>query len=434
MINDGTTTGQARIAQAVPVERLILRALIQGTPSTLAVLADAGAGLWPRVRARVQEHRCLPYLVWAMDHRAGTAPPEPALAGERRRWQMRALAIRGECLRLHRLLSDAGIAHLFLKGVPLAVGAYPEAWLRPLRDIDLLVAPEDLQKAQALLLDHGGPITRYAHKSGTPVDAGVKHLVPVWSPGRIIPVELHGHAADAGSGLGPEALARLDAALWQGAVALRMDDASLPVPGPEALFVHLVLHGIYDHELNNGPLFVTDLIHVLRRMPPDPAHVARLAADLGICRGLALALSLVPEETPVRAGLIAALRAAGYTADLPVLPEDSAAALLLQDSSARTELRLAADLAMAQPSSRVRLLAGKVFASRETMIDRWHMEGGDGPPPVSNLRFWLWFVRVRARRMLRRRAGMGAEAGGSGGPTGRDHLLRLRALRDGSRV
>jgi hypothetical protein len=70
----------------------------------------------------------------------------------------------------------------------------------------------------------------------------------------------------------------------------------------------------------------------------------------------------------------------------------------------------------------LRLLAGKVFPSRETMTDRWRMEGHEGPEPVSNLGFWLWFVRVRLRGM--RRAGTRA-------PRMRDHLIRLRGLRDG---
>lgn len=409
----------SHMSAAGPVEEPILAALVRRDPAAIACLASGDRAFWDRVCDRARDHRCLPYLCWVLDQAriVPVIPFDPAL---RRRWLVRALSVQKECLDLHRLLSEAGIAHLFLKGVPLAAGAYPEPWLRPLRDIDLLVAPADLGRAQALLLDHGGPIERYAHKTGTTADPQAKHLVPVWSPGRVIAVELHGHAADAGAGLDAAAQARLDAMLWEGAVEMPLAGEALPVPGPEALFVHLVLHGVYDHELNNGPLFLTDLVHLMERMPPDPARVVALAGDLGITRGVALALSLLPEETAGRAGIAAALRAAG--ADLPELPEASAAALLLQDSAARTDLRLAADLAGRPQASRLRLLAGKAFPARETMIDRWRMEGHEGPPPVSNMAFWLWFVVVRLRGM-RRASGRT--------PAGRDHLMRLRALRDG---
>ena len=406
---------------ADPVEDPILAALVRRDPAAVARLAGSGAAFWEAVRARARDHRCLPYLCWVLDQ-SGVVPPVPFDPALRRRWGLRALSVQGECLRLTRLLSEAGIAHLFLKGVPLAAGAYPEPWLRPLRDIDILVHPADLGRAQALLLDHGGPIDRYAHKTGSHADPAAKHLPPVWSPGRIIAVELHGHAADAGAGLDAEAQARLDAMLWDGAVEMPLAGGVLPVPGPEALFVHLVLHGVYDHELNNGPLFLTDLIHLMTRMPPDPERVVALADDLRITRGLALTLSLLPDDTAGRAGIVAALRAAGLSGPLPDLPQDSAAALLLQDSATRNELRLAADLAAGPKTSRLRLLAGKVFPSRETMTDRWRMEGHEGPEPVSNLGFWLWFVRVRLRGM--RRAGTRA-------PRMRDHLIRLRGLRDG---
>lgn len=407
------------MSAAEPLEGPILAALVRRDPAAVARLAGADRAVWDQVCARARGHRCLPYLCWVLDQ-AGAVPSVPFDAAIRRRWGLRALSVQGECLRLTRILSEAGIAHLFLKGVPLAAAAYPEPWLRPLRDIDILVHPADLAAAQALLLDHGGPIDRYAHKTGSHADPTAKHLPPVWSPGRIIAVELHGHAADAGAGLDAEGQARLDAMLWDGAVEMPLAGGVLPVPGPEALFVHLVLHGVYDHELNNGPLFLTDLIHLMARMPPDPARVAALAQDLRVARGLALALSLLPDETTGRAGIVAALRAKGV--DLPELPEDSAAALLLQDSAMRSELRLAADLAAGPKTSRLRLLASKVFPSRETMTDRWRMEGHEGPEPVSNMGFWLWFITIRLRGM--RRAGTRA-------PQMRDHLIRLRGLRDG---
>jgi hypothetical protein len=414
-------TDQGQIPPAQRIAQVLLTALTRRDADAIAYLASGDAARWEAACARARDHRCLPYLVWVLDS-AGTVPARPVDPALRRRWLLRALAIQRECVRLHGLLSEAGIAHLFLKGVPLAAAAYPEPWLRPLRDIDILVAPDDLGRAQALLLGHGGAMARHAHKADTPADRQAKHLVPVWSPGRVIAVEVHGHAADARCGLGPEAIARLDAALWQGAAEVPLGGARLPVPGPEALFVHLVLHGLYDHELDNGPLFVTDLRHLLERMRPDPQRVVALAGALGLCRGLALALSLLPDDAPGRAALAAALCAGGGAGDLPALPGDLAAALLLQDAALRGEMRLAADLAARGAGARLRLLAGRLLASRETMTTRWRMAGHTTPPPAATAALWLWFVATRLRGM--RRAGRAV-------PAGREHLMRLRALRDG---
>ena len=403
------------------VEKPLLLALIRRDPEPLAAVVRGDVALWEAVCARAGDHRCLPYLNWVLDQN-GVAPPVAFAPALRQRWILRSLAIQRECLRLHRILADAGIAHLFLKGVPLAITAYPESWLRPVRDIDLLVAAEDLTRAQALLLAHGGPIERYAHRLDERVDPKAKHLVPVWSPGQVIAVELHGHATEAGTGPLPQTSTCLDAMLWASATDISLGDTALPVPGPEALFVHLVLHGIYDHELNNGPLFVLDLIHLLERMAPDPRRVVELAEYLGITRGLALALSLVPERTVGRSDILNALKGADTPDCLPTLGLDRAAALLLQDSAARTELRMSADLSAGSGWQRMRLLAGKILASRKTMTTRWRMEGHTAPPPASFPRLWCWFVWTRVRGLRRT---------GSAHPRNRDHLLHLRSLRDG---
>ena len=412
---------QGQTICGTPVETLLFAALIHRDSSAIASLVGGDIALWSRACDRAHDARCLPYLLQVLEA-SGAAPPTPVDPALRRRWMLRALAVQAECLRLTRILSEAGIRHVFLKGAHLAATVYPAPWLRPLRDIDLLVAPDDVARAQALLLAHGGAMKRHAHKADKAIDPEAKHAAPVWSPERVIPVELHGHATDEGAGLCRASVARLDAALWRDVMEVPLGDGALPVPGPEAMFVHLVLHGIYDHELNNGPLFLTDLVHLLERMPPDAGRVVAMAGDLGIMPGLAMTVSLLPEGTVGRNGLLAALRAATGTAELPVLPEESAAALLFQDSTARTELRLSADLIATGPLARLRLLAGKVFASRETMTDRWRMEGRTAAPPASTAAFRLWFVAARIRGMRR------AVPATSGT---RAHLMRLRALRNG---
>lgn len=68
----------------------------------------------------------------------------------------RAQALRGQALcDMARALAAAGIDPLWLKGSALAYQVYDEPGLRPMRDIDLLVAERDAQRAQAALIAGG---------------------------------------------------------------------------------------------------------------------------------------------------------------------------------------------------------------------------------------------------------------------------------------
>lgn len=393
------------------------------TELLLALLADPqlshGAALGalnPAARghmvALARAQRVLPPLVQALEE-AGL-PPLPEAGLDRRAAMVRALALQAEALRLHQMLQAAGIAHRFLKGVVLAGQVYPALWARPMRDIDILLHPEDLPRAHALLAAQGGVIARYAHKSTAPT-AEAKHLPPLWSPQRLIGVELHGQAIGPGCGLDVTARARLDAALWQG------DGGTdrLPAPEPAAMLVHLVVHAVHDHELNNGPILICDMRHLLERGRPDPSQVAAWADQLAIAPALALALSLLPPAQVARAGLAPMLRP-----ELRV-PAQMARALLFQDPGQRNELRLAADLAQKGAGARLGLILRRLVPDRARMLDRWQMEGHTPPPPPLPV-FWLWFLRQRGQQMRARDQGVA-------GRDPRDHLLGLRALRDETR-
>jgi hypothetical protein len=64
-------------------------------------------------------------------------------------------------------LDRAAISHVVLKGAALAHGLYPRPELRPMRDLDILVAPGQGVAAQAILRDAGyqapPPLRRRAH-------------------------------------------------------------------------------------------------------------------------------------------------------------------------------------------------------------------------------------------------------------------------------
>jgi hypothetical protein len=62
---------------------------------------------------------------------------------------------RAEAEELLAALSGSGISTVVLKGLDLAWRVYPDPGLRPYTDIDLLIAPEALDLAEAVLLESG---------------------------------------------------------------------------------------------------------------------------------------------------------------------------------------------------------------------------------------------------------------------------------------
>lgn len=85
------------------------------------------------------------------------------------------------------LLSEARAAYdgrmLLTKGYELAL-RYPEPWLRPFGDIDLLV--DDSAEAQAALLAAG-----FVEVGEPSIFEDIHHLRPLWRPGSTLVIELH---------------------------------------------------------------------------------------------------------------------------------------------------------------------------------------------------------------------------------------------------
>ena len=107
-----------------------------------------------RFLALVERHLVGP-LVWhnLRQHPEGTFKPElmAALAAGYRDNAFSELAVTGETVKLHRLLSESAIPHCVLKGLPVGQRYYGDAGLRQAGDIDLLVPPAMLDEACRLL-------------------------------------------------------------------------------------------------------------------------------------------------------------------------------------------------------------------------------------------------------------------------------------------
>lgn len=377
------------------IKTILLDLMRDANSVTANDLDDISEDEWAVLVGAATEHRCGPYLAKVLSERPNVKVP-PIFERARHLSLYRSLKIGAECTYIHQILAKTGIPHLFLKGVPLAFRDYPSSWMRPMRDIDLIVPENRLHEAYRNLVQAGGTIDRFAHKPVDLVEGG-KHLPPIHSPNKVLPVELHYLVISPDIPLSNEALQTIEREMWTAPDTVIVGGVQLPVPSAEMLLVHLLVHGLYDHELNNGPLFVTDLIHLIRTNTIDQNRFHDVVDQTGLSEAVRLAASLLPSaERQILCG----------GADLAGIPSnDTLISLLLQSSSERTELKLMATLSESSLSGKGRLLAQKIFPDSVTLRTRWNLEGGaPGDEPSNPIFLWVWFISSRARSFLRVRS------------------------------
>ncbi len=157
-------------------------------------------------------------------------------------WQLAALRetyyVR-RCEELMGRLAAEGISSFPLKGVELARHAYPKKGMRSFRDLDLLVAPKDVARADEILKGGGfqpkrtaGPLPRAVHNRGNVLLAAQGGLDEVSYERDDLFLELHTVLLPVGLGSYP-----LDH-VWSA--------NALP---PEDFFVHLLFHSTRHHFL-----------------------------------------------------------------------------------------------------------------------------------------------------------------------------------------
>ena len=139
------------------------------SPARDAAVRAAAAGVdWERFHRVVLRQR-VSGLAHAALQSAGVTLPAPVDARLSQLVQgvsYRALALASESVRLQALLRTEGVLALFIKGAALARLAYGSEVLKHSRDIDLLVAPDDAERAFSVLEREGyraivpkGPLT-----------------------------------------------------------------------------------------------------------------------------------------------------------------------------------------------------------------------------------------------------------------------------------
>jgi hypothetical protein len=340
-----------------PALRRVLLDLI-GTTTAYQIPRLTSAD-WAELDRIAEQHRLQPLLHSL--HRGNSAIQAEIGAG----WQaahrvaaMQAMVQQAELAETCALLDGAGFPPVALKGAWLAAQAYPEAALRPMRDLDLLVDTAAVVPAFDLLRAAG---YIQARPSEMPLEDVVridKHLPPLIAPRGTV-IELHHRLWERDGRLDHASPASDETAVRQRAGLI----GGIRYPAPQDLLVHLIVHAVYSHRLDCGPLVLADIDFLLRTAPIDwPRFWAEAEAE-GWRDGARLLLELVQRYRPG-----AAIELAGDPPPAALI--EAVPDLLLQDLDSRASAGFAAATLKSGTARLTARMAGRSQVAGEAPIRR----------------------------------------------------------------
>lgn len=326
--------------------RKVLLGLLAERPQR--ALPDLSGHDWEEIDRLAALHRLQPLLHHLHQDRADIPGPiRDEWAQAYRLGAFAALRASGELAATIALLEDAGHVPIALKGAWLAWHAYPDPALRPMRDIDLWLPADTIIQAYELLLAKEYRTVGEMQLSLAQSLELDKHLPALRSPRGVI-IELHHRLWEIAGRTDHAAPAADERRLRQRAERI----GAIAYLAPQDTLAHLIIHAVYDHRLDCGPLLLSDIALLLRKTPINWDRFWQEAREGGWERGAALVLMMVREHAP----------------DLPLMPvpehcappADALADLLLQDLSTRRSAGVWATLR----AGGIRPFALRIFARR----------------------------------------------------------------------
>jgi hypothetical protein len=331
-----------------------------------SALAGLSAADWHALDDMAWQHRLQPLL----HARRGLGSDRTSMGEPRRtfvprtildRWSaayrtagIRALKARAELAETTARLEAGGFAPIALKGAWLAWHAYPNPALRPLRDLDLLLTPETVIPAFKHLVAQGytpPEATEFTLEDAVRLD---KHMPPLTSP-RGITIELHQRLWEIDGRMDHAAPHADEAAIRARAIRI----GTISYPHPADMLAHLVIHAVYDHRLDCGPLLLPDIAYLLSVAPIDWAPFWAQAKAQGWREGAGLVLELVRAHDPE-----VSIEVPDGAAPPPQVI-DAAADLLLQNLFTRISAGVVATMAARGPAAFWRRVTARRTDSHE---------------------------------------------------------------------
>lgn len=210
-----------------------------GASAMTAGAEEGGAIDWSLLMEWAKHHRVMACLHSEGNGREWERCPEfvrQVLKREHKRNVIRMLRLSGEIARLCRQFAERQIRVLQLKGPGLALDLFGDLSLRSSKDLDMLVAPEDLEAAEQLLRELGYTVegTVYTVLNGW---KWRNYHRPFLNPENGINVEMHWRL-----GPGPSREPGFEA-LWERSRTGVVAGCAVHCLGREDLFYYLAAHG-----------------------------------------------------------------------------------------------------------------------------------------------------------------------------------------------
>ena len=246
-------------------------------------------------------------------------------------------------------LRDAGLSPVLLKGAALGWLAYPEPYLRPMSDVDLLIPRDALDRALGALEEAGFRLPPAGHREFW---EEAWYDLPVGAPdGTDAAVELHWSIAQEGRHFPdvPGMLSRARELRYGPTVGLAL--------APVDLFLHQALHLGYHYFQPKG-IWIMDLALLLAAGEADPGELLGRARAFGMRAILLLAVLHVERCFPGLAppALLAPARRSPRLALLRRLFPPRRPAEVIGGWDSRRRQRLLAPLLVDRPTTAVRAI------------------------------------------------------------------------------
>lgn len=193
------------------------------------------------------------------------------------------LRVRSELASAAQLLDAARVPWVVVKGPVLSEYVHSLPARRSYTDLDLVVAPRDLERSVELLVADGARLLERNHKLVRQRLPGELHLMSA----RGVLIDLHwtlinGHRAR-------EAFRVETSDLLERRHSVTVGSMTVPTTGPEDTLLHLALHAA----LSGGDrlVWLKDIEQVLANLAVDPDRVSSRARSWGVDQALALMLA-----------------------------------------------------------------------------------------------------------------------------------------------
>lgn len=188
-----------------------------------------------------------------------------------------------ELAKIYRMLASRHIECAPLKGAHLAYYHYPHPALRTMSDIDILIRPDDIDKAFKVLVEHQ---FSYAYKG----DNSSHHKPPLKSPRGFL-IELHSHI------IPPKYAQFRPDILWQSAYSATFQGQPISRLSPEIYLLHSVNHAFRDNLVGGIQPFI-DVAYIFQSGNIDFEKLKDIATKTGLYHELVLFLNVFSDFFP----------------------------------------------------------------------------------------------------------------------------------------